>query len=454
MRGEGQKAGAKKPKTLPGQVSSRASSGASSSAPLAARRGRLKVLFTEGSSLSARHTLYALGPRYIIDILDPNPHFCLARFSRFVRRCYRSPRFAADPLGYLDFLVGRLKAERYDVLFPVHDQVYLLSRFREELSRWTSVPVAGFTAMERVQSKAAFMGLLAELGLPHPKTWRIHSRQELEREHAFPFYLKLPYGTAGRGVWRVEGEKDARAIGDRLESNGCFAPGKEVLVQEPAPGVLGVAQSVFLHGRLLAAHIYQARALGVGGSARARVSIHLPQVREHLRVLGERLEWHGALMLDFLVEPRTARLAYIEANPRIGETVNALLSGVNLPELLLRLADGAACSCPPSPERTATHSVIMSLMTLAQSGGTRLNLLRELYQAGAKRGIYARSQDELTRPGQDPGSLLPAAFLTTQLLINPRAAQRIIDRAVKDYSLDDDAIRAIRGAYVVKPAAI
>jgi predicted ATP-grasp superfamily ATP-dependent carboligase len=406
---------------------------------------RLKVLFSEGSSLSARHTLYALGPRHIIDILDPNPSFCLARFSRFVRRCYRCPRFAVDPFGYLDFVRARLKAERYDVLFPVHDQAYLLSRSRDELSRWAAVPVPEFAAMERVQSKSAFMDLLAELGLPHPHTRAIHSRQELEQERSFPFYLKLPYGTAGCGVWRIEDAAMARTICEQLESNGTLGPDKVALLQQAAPGVLGVAQAVFQHGRLLAAHTYQARALGVGGSARARVGVDLPQVREHLRILGEHLRWHGALMLDFLVEPVTGRVAYIEANPRIGETVNALLSGVNLPELLLSV--GLDENVQPAPVRrhaVRTHSLVMSLMALAQNGGTRVELLRELCRAAAAHDIYAGSQDEVTRPCDDALSMIPAAFVALQLLVNPRRAQGIVSRAVRDYALSalsDEAIR-------------
>jgi hypothetical protein len=64
------------------------------------------VLFSEGSSLSARQALSALGPLgYRIDVCDPNP-LCLSRFSRFVRRFHRSPALGTDPAAYLHFIVG------------------------------------------------------------------------------------------------------------------------------------------------------------------------------------------------------------------------------------------------------------------------------------------------------------------------------------------------------------
>ena len=78
-------------------------------------RRRLRVLFTEGSSLSSRQALYALGPTgAVIDVCDPSPWLCLARYSRFVRACYRCPRLGADPGGYLQFLSERLRAGRLD----------------------------------------------------------------------------------------------------------------------------------------------------------------------------------------------------------------------------------------------------------------------------------------------------------------------------------------------------
>src|SRR6516162_9314793 len=162
------------------------------------RARRLKILLTEGSSLSARETLYALGPgRQVIDVCDPRPFRCLARYSRFVRRCYRCPRFADDPMGYFRFLEARLRAERYDVLLPTHDQAFLLARCASQFRGQVGLAVPEFTAMMRVQSKAALLNLLDELDLPHPATEIAHTRADLDRAVKLPCYFKLPYATAG-----------------------------------------------------------------------------------------------------------------------------------------------------------------------------------------------------------------------------------------------------------------
>src|SRR5215472_2904614 len=95
----------------------------------------IRVLLSEGSSLSARQAIWALGLKgYVIDVCDPNP-ICLGRFSRFVRKLHRSPRSSADPLGYWEFVLVLLRREKYDVLLPVHEQI-LSSRTLDHAKRF------------------------------------------------------------------------------------------------------------------------------------------------------------------------------------------------------------------------------------------------------------------------------------------------------------------------------
>ncbi len=158
----------------------------------------LRILFPEGSSLSAREALSALGRQgYTIDVCDPNP-WCVCRFSRFVHTFYRCPSWGTHPLEYLEFLVRLLKQERYDVLLPVHEQAFLFARVREQLSQLTGVAVADLDPFVLLQSKAAFVSLLDELDLPHPPTRLCHSRAELELPCTFPYYIKMAYG---RSLW-------------------------------------------------------------------------------------------------------------------------------------------------------------------------------------------------------------------------------------------------------------
>src|SRR5215813_6766554 len=163
-----------------------------------------RVLLSEGSSLSARQAIWALGLKgHVIDVCDPNP-FCLGRFSRFVRKLHRSQRSGADPLGYWEFILGLLRREKYEVLLPVHEQILIFSRVSDQLPRSVGVAIPNFDILLALMNKVTFIELLQNLNLPHPPTRTVQRRIELDEHRQFPYYIKTPFGTASSGVWLIE----------------------------------------------------------------------------------------------------------------------------------------------------------------------------------------------------------------------------------------------------------
>jgi hypothetical protein len=66
---------------------------------------------------------------------------------------------------------------------------------------------------------------------------------------------------------------------------------------------------------------------------------------------------------------------------------------------------------PPPRPGVRTHTVLMGLMALGHEGAPRRRLLAELRRAWAHHAPYDASQDEITRPLEDPPSLIPAVYL-------------------------------------------
>jgi predicted ATP-grasp superfamily ATP-dependent carboligase len=405
---------------------------------------RLRILFTEGASLSARQTLYPLGPHHDIDVLDPDP-LCQCRFSSYVRRFVRSPSFAQHPEEFLRFLIKLVRTRAYDVLLPTHEQVYLLSRFRDAFTPHVGLALPDFAALERLQNKAHFSRLLAELNLPQPATIILGSRAELTDSPPFPLYLKLAHSTAGGGVFYI---KSADALQNRiaeLQRSNRVTSQTEILLQQPARGVLSTAQAVFERGKLIGIHCFEARRLGVGGMSTARTSADHSAVRNDVERLGNYLAWHGAFFIDYFFDQEAGRPEYIEANPRIGETVNAMLSGINLAQLLVQISRGK--SPPRAPLGRCgirTHNLLMILMSMAYEGGSRSEMLREISRCRRAVDLYENSEDELTRPRHDPLSRLPRFWIISQLLAWPARSKRIVAKTVENYSLPESAIERIK----------
>jgi predicted ATP-grasp superfamily ATP-dependent carboligase len=401
-------------------------------------------LFTEGASLSARQTLYPLGPFYDIDVIDPDP-LCQCRFSSYVGRYFRSPSFSKQPAEFLRFVAKLIRERGYDVLFPTHEQVYLLSRFRDAFTPNIGLALPEFAAMERMQNKAEFSRLLSELNLPQPHSVVVRSRADLDRPWEFPFYLKLAHSTAGGGVFRIENRADLDQRVEEVERKCLFGGGSEAVAQQPARGVLSTVQAVFNQGAMIGVHCFEARRLGVGGMSTARTSADHPIVREHVAHIGRHLHWHGALFIDYFYERQSGQPEYIECNPRIGETVNAMLSGVNLPKLLVQISHGdSPTPAPPSRVGVRTHNLFMTLMSMAYDGAGRAALLREMQECIRGRGLYANGEDDITRPKDDPLSRLPRIWVTAQLLAWPGIARRIVAKTVENYSLPEAATETIK----------
>ena len=130
----------------------------------------LRVLVSEGSSTSAREAITILGlGGHHVEVCDPSP-WCLARFSRFVRKFHRCPPLRDDASGYLAFVVALLDANRFDVLLPTHEQGFLFARAAKRLGGRASFALPAFENYRVAHAKATFSRLLDELRLPQPQT--------------------------------------------------------------------------------------------------------------------------------------------------------------------------------------------------------------------------------------------------------------------------------------------
>src|SRR5258705_10414811 len=118
-----------------------------------------KILLSEGSSLSSREAITALGlGGHRVELVSSNP-MCLGRFSRFVGRAHRAPASGADPDGYLARGIETVKTYQIDALLPVHEQAYLFAAARKRLPSGLGVALADFEAFGKARRQASFSEL-------------------------------------------------------------------------------------------------------------------------------------------------------------------------------------------------------------------------------------------------------------------------------------------------------
>ena len=384
----------------------------------------LRVLVSEGNSTSAREAVTVLGlSGHLVEVCDPSP-WCLARFSRFVRKCHRCPGMRDDPDGFLRFIERLLATRHFDVLLPIHEQGFLFARVRERLGARVGLALPSFVSYRAAHSKAGFSRLLEQLGLPQPATAIVRSPSELREAITFPAVVKTSIGTASRGIWFVRNQADLEGALQELSANGALAD--EVLVQQWIAGTTEKAQAVFCRGRLIGFHAYRQMAAGAGGGEAIKESVIRPQVRTDMERIGEKLAWHGALSVDYIFRDDSVTPLLIDCNPRLVEPMNAYLAGVDLLGLLLRVSRGEVpASLPEGRAGVRTHLAMQVLLGCASRGGARRDLLRECWRLLTGSGPYAGSAEELTPVRLDWVSAVPVAITVITLLIAPRLAVRL-----------------------------
>ena len=402
----------------------------------------LRVLLSEGSSTSAREVITVLGlSGHHVEVCDPSS-WALARFSRFVKKFHRCPPLRDDPDRYLAFVERLLASHEFDVLLPTHEQGFLFARVQKRLTPGIGLALPSFESYRTAHSKAGFSRLLSAMKLPQPATRIVTSERALREAVRFPKVVKTSVGTASRGIWLVREAGDLDVAVRELAASNAFAG--EVLVQEWVHGTVEKAQSVFGRGRLLGFHAYRQVAPGIGGGEAIKESVSRPNVREMLAKIGERLAWHGALSIDYLMPDADAAPRLIDCNPRLVEPMSAYLAGTDLVDLVLRISrDEVPAALAESRAGLRTHLAMQALLGHAARGGSRRVLLRECWRLARRSGPYAGGSEEMTPVGLDWLSAVPVAMTATLLLAQPSAANKLARGGFGAHLLSRGSIRQI-----------
>jgi len=136
---------------------------------------------------------------------------------------------------------------------------------------------------------------------------------------------------------------------------------------------------------------------------------------------------------------------YLECNPRTVEPGNAAASGVNLPELQLRLSVHIDAPAHPVIGRRGirTHGLMAILLGVADATHRRRAVLAELARAVARMGTYRDSAEQLTPVLRDPPSAIPLLVVLARLLALPASASAISAETVGRYAVRLQSIRRL-----------
>jgi hypothetical protein len=297
--------------------------------------------------------------------------------------------------------------------------------------------VPDFDGLKRVMDKISAYNTLAAAGLQQPESIVVNTVADIcACSYILPAYIKTPIGTASAGVQFVATDADLQSVARKHGDVGSFDVNGQLLVQRAVQGPLVMISAVFSHGCLIAWHACLRVKEGMGGGASKKSSLPLPKIGDHLAKFGGFLEWHGAISMDGIL--RDGEVFYIDINPRIVEPMNALNSGVDLVDALLRVSASGTNSIPEAVPvgrmGVDTHQLLLAILKAGTNG--RIAVVREVCQAVLGQGSYEGSIEELTPFQGDIFSPILICGLVLMMVVGgPTIAGKLSQNAVSNYAL-------------------
>jgi D-aspartate ligase len=293
-------------------------------------------------------------PVFVVDKTN-----CIARYSKYCRKFYKSPDFIKDE--FADFLIELAIREKIKdwVLIPSNDHaVYTLSKHKARLEEHYKVITPGLEIIENVYDKLKLLDIAEACGLPVPVTQNFKTPEEaLRTDLKFPVITK---GRNGLSFYRhirkkallAEDEPKLRAqlhlIDDKYAVQKSFTQelipfdGTNKTISFTAFCVEGEIKSHWT-GVKLREHPLRF------GTATFAQSISCDECYKQSVPLLNELNYTGVCEVEYLFDPRNGKYKLIEINARTWLWVGlAKACGVDYVKMIYNYVNGINMDYPKS----------------------------------------------------------------------------------------------------------
>ena len=310
----------------------------------------MKVLVTDAATNHALALTRSLGARGIDVTACDDRRLAKSFYSHFCHDSFVNPSPRASVSHFVESIVERANAGRYDVLFPMTEKAILpLSLERHRLSPSVRMPIPSHDTIIRAFDKGAMLELAETLRIPTPKTVRVDAQTGLHaaaEQLGFPLAMKASTSERFTKDDRMLSAPSTRYVFhrddlehqyDRMQSSSGpkllqeFVPGDGYGIFALFNG--GQPRAWFAHRRLR-----DVVATGSGSAFRESIPIN-SHMKEYAERLLKALRWHGVAMVEFKLDSRDRVPKLMEVNGRFWNSLPlAVAAGMDFPFLLYRLA--------------------------------------------------------------------------------------------------------------------
>ncbi len=276
----------------------------------------------------------------------------VAYASRYTNHKIRGICNREDEEGTTNQIRELLKTGKYDVVIPTVDfSAYILSKNKEEFSRYCRVLANDLNTYEIAGNKNKTMEVCMSNSIPCPKTLlgvtSIEDVTESDLEYPIVVKPKTGYGAIGFKIVQSKGELIS------LFKNPHYSL-IDYVFQEYIPQTgLQYECAMFVddENNIKTSVVFSKnRWFPInGGSSTLNITVERPDIIDSCAKLLKLINWRGPADIDLIQDPRDDTAKIMEINPRVSGSVKiTFLAGVNQAKQMLELAYNSEVTEYPS----------------------------------------------------------------------------------------------------------
>ena len=200
----------------------------------------VSALVLDGQDTHALAGVRSLGRRGVtVSVASPKPD-AMSFYSRYCAERLRTPAPATEPAAYADWLLERLRGQRYNaLLFFGQASARVVVQHRDAIQALTGCPLPPPDIFETADRKDLLLRLAGEVGVPTPATFAPRTLSEvapLAARLEFPVIVKAVHGSGAQQVALVEDPSELGTTVEQIARTRTVATDPLPLVQEFIPG--------------------------------------------------------------------------------------------------------------------------------------------------------------------------------------------------------------------------
>lgn len=298
-----------------------------------------KILVTDGRSLAALAIIRSFGEKGFEVHCGDDFKSNLSSYSRYVKKKFVYPSPALYPSKFVEYLLGLVKNEKYDMIFPVRDDITLiLSKYKNEFQKYTNLCLAEYDLIRKFRDKGDTIKIALSSGVPVPRTYFPEDTdiERIKNSVQYPVLIRARISSGSRGIMRVNSSAEFDAAYNSVkETYG------EPIIQEYINKTGYSTACVLLDDSQKSIATFSYKRVKeypiTGGPTVVGISCEDSDVIAHSLKMLKKAGWSGVAEIEYILDENGSPLL-LEVNPRFWMSLNlAIKAGVDFPYLMYEL---------------------------------------------------------------------------------------------------------------------